>query len=358
MNHSRFLVLGLLALTAVGCKKTELEGITSIKPNNSSLGVQCLNKRPIESETRFRSLVFFDGFDDAIPGDPCYSKAPNCSTRLDWLNNNKCNFDANDEKYRGLRNLNKCTWKVWNGYNFWADKNLRYSPDAISVDSGTLKLKMMKNPDYDPNGPKCGTRSQADSGNDKFYNLNCPVTLGGIDSKYGDTAYPGRSVLRGRIEMKARYVVKNSSGVGYMALWMWPNWAGKGVPYASNNSTLDAEIDIMEADVREGKNYMFQSYHNWNPAGGTAFIAKGRTLNLSDWHRYGVEWTADSMKFYVDDCYTFEVKNGDLSTNGQRDKVMQISDRASYMMLNLSANHLTNFEAQDYMEIDEVKIFE
>ena len=65
---------------------------------------------------------------------------------------------------------------------------------------------------------------------------------------------------------------------------------------AHNGVTHTGEWDIMEA---QGQNNYFATQHNW---GTKTFCSKQYTpgVSLSNFHTYGMLWTAGTIKFYFD----------------------------------------------------------
>jgi len=336
----RILLINLIALTVLAsCKKMDLDGLSGIKPNSLVGGVQCLNSEKFSDITPYRTLKFFDGFDDAIPGDSCYTKQPKCDVVLEWFDGRECPFTYSAASYPGLKNLNKCVWKVWNGYNFWSGDSI-YLPENIDVSGGHLNLKLTKNPNYNPSLGTCGDKS---GDNAPFSaNMNCKYASAGLDSRWVDSETPGRSALYGRIEMKARYI----GSTGYPALWMWTNTIGEGYPHVASSANVNGtgpqiigEIDILEANTPKSTDYMFQSYHNWDTRDwikGSSYSSQGRLIGLNKFHTYGVEWSPEKngepakIRFYMDECVTHEIKEGD-QNNAGRSGPMTISDVASFM---------------------------
>jgi hypothetical protein len=378
-----FIILCTFTLCFFGCKKESLQEmkdkISNMRPNNLMFGQQCINNPkndPVSAKSPYRNRKFHDGFNGPSGSSSpatCFTMKPKCGLRLDWFQGGECNFDENLPRYSKIKDLDKCVWKVWHdGYNFWqTNKQFTFRADAVEVSGGTLKLKVLPNPDYDPTKGNCGEEDKANPWSQSYFNTNCPLMSGGIDSKYLDTNMKGYNALYGRIEMKARMHI-TTTNAAYPALWMWPTQVGTGNPYVATGSDLlghsngneeprqIGEIDILEFDGGDSRNYAFQSYHQWEFKNKIhAYTTQGRTLKMTDYHTYGVEWSPTSLKFYIDDCYTYEIKKGSTSTHGNRDLSFTISDTASFMMMTIAAGaHAVDANNRDVFEIDEVNIYE
>ncbi|MCR5184221.1 MAG: glycoside hydrolase family 16 protein [Opitutales bacterium] len=100
----------------------------------------------------------------------------------------------------------------------------------------------------------------------------------------------------GKVEIRAKF---NSIQGVWPALWMMPStgpWPSKG------------EIDIMEHLNYEGS--VYQTLHYWNSSGNNAsssvhpdFAGYGNSTK-NDFNTYGIEWTEDSISFYLNDIKT------------------------------------------------------
>lgn len=355
-------IIVLSFLTTVGCKKMEFPN-----PNNVMFGAQCLNDKqhPPSKSSPYQRLKWSDGFDSGQSGS-CYTMKARCMLRGDWFMGGECPFNSsNDSKYAGLKDLNKCVWKVW--HEGTTDPHLTYKADAVEVRDGKLRLKVIPNPYYQPGKGNCGEEDPSEISN---RNTNCKFMAGGVDSKYFDGTTHGYNALYGRIEMKARFL-PTVYRASYPALWMWPEKIGQGHPITANAAQTVphpggwnepkylGEIDILESDGNNSRDYVIQSYHQWMVNNVNAYTTKGRTVKLSDDHTFGVEWSPTSVKFYIDDCYTHEIKTGDKSINGSRDIEYVISDTASWMLLTTGTmGKPLDPGINDVFEIDEVRIYE
>jgi len=343
----------LLSLSA--CKK---ENWADVKPNNGLFGPQCVIKTPV-SKSNYQRLVFSDNF--AGGAGPCFTQKPTCNLRLDWSEKGACPFDESKSQYAGIANLDKCTWTIFQSYDFWASNALfTYDASAIEVSGGTLKLKILPNPNFAPVGRNCGAVDDTNPDPGQYYGTNCRLLAGGLDSNYFNAQTPGRDALYGRIEMTARYTQTTSNG-GYPAFWMWPVGMGKGYPtLVTAEANPIVEMDILEFNSATSNDYLFQSIHDYvKGQDGTISTGTVRVDKTSDYHTYGVEWSPGDVKYYIDDCYTTEVTTGSPSNQGPAG-TMSMSQTASFMMLNVggSGGNPVDYTNHDVYEIQSVKIYQ
>lgn len=167
---------------------------------------------------------------------------------------------------------NASKWGYDLGAGGWGNSEQQYytsRTDNAVISDGTLKITAKK---------------ESYSGSN--YTSARLLSKGKFDFKYG------------KVEVRA----KLPAGIGtWPAIWM----------LGSNISTVGwpacGEIDIME-HVGAQLNKIYGTVHHPGHSGGNA---DGGTTNIAnattDFHRYGVEWTASTIKFSVDDVvfYTF-----------------------------------------------------
>jgi len=364
----KYLLLIMVTILIFSCEKDEdvfgnLGGISDL---NDALGVQCLGD--IREESVYRNLVFVDDF-VPVAGDPCYTDQSklHCANVMEWFEQTKsCPEDYN---YSNVKDLNKCVWTVWTGWNFWNDKSQStYRPEAMQIKNGHLILNTIKNPGYNPNDPLGCDDPHPQYPHQKY--RNCPLAIGGVDSKYKTEAKTGRSVRYGKIEIRAKYQSNDNS---YPALWTWHNSIGKGYPHVAEESyrmvngvkqSFIGEIDILEHNSRTQGDYAFHTYHNWKPSeygGGSSFSPKGSIYSLSNYRIYGVEWTPDRIRFFVDNCIVHEIKNGEKGPAGDNSH-LAITNTSSFIILGLAYAHGVNPQTynnkSDTFMIDWVKVYE
>ncbi len=179
----------------------------------------------------------------------------------------------------GAPNSSKWGYEIGNGSGSaagwgWGNNELQYytnRPENVVVSGGTLKITAIKEPFSGSQYTSARMLSK-----DKF------------SFKYG--------------KIEAR--VKLPAGVGTVpAIWMLGN----------NHSTAGwpacGEIDIMEHLGRD-LNKIFATLHYPNNSGANG---KASTLVISnattEFHNYAAEWTAASIKFYVDNVLFFTFAN-------------------------------------------------
>jgi len=329
------------AVVFSACKK---EPLPKLVMNNASWGSTsvnggdvtsvCLNKSkddgPHGPNSPFKTKIWGDEFDG--PGttypsaDPtCYSDdtMARCSNRLDWFGD-ASNAHCSSYDLTHLRGLNKCAWTLWSGYSFWDNSGKQaYSPNSVQLrqdsqaGSGVLSLQINVN-------------NNATGGCSNGGSLTgCSILAGGVDSAPRDGMVTGTQVQQGRVAMRAKLP---SQQMGYPALWMWQTQGG-------------ADGHIGEIDLWESpRNFMteytrgYAHFHDWftGYTGGARSIGYDILVNYGEYHEFGVERTADSLKFYVDDCYTGLVKNGDMST-GKNAGTLEINSLPEFLIMGLSA---------------------
>jgi hypothetical protein len=315
----------LLTLTA--CEKVDLQ----LNPKGFTSG-RCLNtvgKGP-SATSPYQNRVWADEFNGPEPGEDlgCYSRTPECALRLDWPGHgDRCSSAAS---HPGLRDLNKCNWKLWDGFSFWGEwpkgGKFSYKPSQVSVHGGAVHFTIARrNPQA---GALCGKHAGSDPNSGAYYGTDCEWISGGIDSSHAG-GIPGRNIKNGRIEMRA----KLPSGVGvYPALWTWVTPKGRGIPYQNpSQMSFSGEYDLLEAVTKSsGRIQAFQTYHDWgySPDSHTQSGSGTEYLDPGVWYRFGVERYQDKIRYYIDDCYTHEVTVGD--------RGVRINDLAQYLIMNLA----------------------
>lgn len=326
----------VVLLTLLGCKKED-----SISPSLffSTLPSVCLNRSidPVSSSP-YQNLVWADEFNGPEPGDDpsCFTRSPNCRVRLDAFATGPCPADF-DATRIGL--LNKCNWNLWAGFSFW-DKTSQssYHPALIQVKDGHLALAARYRSDR--THPKCGIKpgENAAFSNPNYYDRECVLEMGGVDSGSGLPKTHGRTFQDGRVEMRVRFPGQTGSAP---ALWSWPVMLNEGHPYS--RSTWDGyrigEFDLVETHTRAGSELeAFSTYHDWGPPNSKHLSSStaGYRLPVNQWIRFGLErgFSSDgktrTARWYVGDgsttCVIKELRDGD-----QR---MNLSDWPNFLIMN------------------------
>jgi len=356
-----------LATSLVACHKEPMPTLItngnaawgSTGLNNTDVTRVCLNTEiatgPHGPNAPFRTVVWADEFNG--PGtefpkvDPgCYTDDTNarCVDRLDW-GSDATNAHCGRYDLTHLRSLNKCAWSLWSGYFFWdGSGKSAASPNQIQmrqdsdINSGVMALRM--HVDSSVTGD-CIEGSTA----------GCSFQYGGVDSQARDGMTTGYQVTEGRVEMRAKLPTGQN---GYPALWMWQT-------QASSDGHI-GELDLWESPRNFVTPYTlgYAHYHDWfgGSLSGVSSIGFDTLVNVHDgkYHRFGVERTADTIKFYIDDCYTGLVKNGEMST-GRNMAPMKVDSLPEYLMMGMSTtgagfNDPSSVEGQE-MLVDYVRIY-
>lgn len=367
-----FIILSVtssLMLFLIACEKTEidLDGITD--PRQAA----CLNYGlgKVSEITQFKNEVWWDEFDDDYSGTKtlsngtvvskmppgtdasCYSRNPTCLRRMDWNSPDTCL----EQNYPSIAKLNKCVWNVGEGYFFWTDNSTTsLSPHQVEVSGGTLKVKINKN--TSPN-LKCGLNPNADPNGGNKWDLNCPIKIGGVNSKIFSTPYantPGFNARHGRIEFRAKI---NPYQTSWPALWMWEQFDGPRL----------TEIDVMENSPDLGQYILrpYQTLHTWigHPIPPEKkHYSSGSTHTAQfgeEYHIYGVERLGNRIKFYIDDCYTREIKNGDPDSKSEGG-TLSVNNNPMFLIMGAgitkeSINVIDQIQG-DNMLVDWVRVYE
>ena len=209
----------------------------------------------------------------------------------------------NDEfDYAGLPDSNKWSYDV--GGHGWGNNEkqfyLKNSLENANVTDGKLHIVALKK-DYET-------------------------------SKYTSaklTTYKKLSLQYGKVEVMARLPKGKGS---WPAIWMLP----ESIRTKKENWPLCGEIDIME-HVGKNPNVIHTSLHSdlYNHVKGTQITHFDTLQNVFEiFHKYGIEWTVNEIKFYIDDKLFFE------SGKGQNGRVALNEgwpfDKPYYLILNLA----------------------
>ncbi len=310
MSVKIFLIFTLtLLLITTSCKKETLAPSNPISLTSGS----CLNQPllPIENQSPFQKLVFFDDFQGLEPGeDPkCYTQEPVCKRRLDIHQLAPCpnNFDRGQ-----IKDLNKCVWTLYDGFSIWEHtKQSSFHPSQIKVQEGRLILTTdvkRNNSQFD-----CGPKRNISPHSLNYHATNCLVVGGGVDTSGYSSRTPGRTFREGRIEFRARLTKKTGA---VSAIWTWPTLAGYGSPHVGSPSWSGYrvnEFDLLESRSRSDQNlFGFQSIHDWGPPEQKHTARSGSDFKLSsnEWHVFGLERFSNRIRLYVDHCVTLDLQSG------------------------------------------------
>lgn len=364
-NRELFFFFGALAffLFSSCTKKDLIDDVFRLKLSKACL--KGYENYDATFQSPYQNLVFSDEFNGPEPSDDpsCFTRAPNCRVRLDHFANGSCPKDFNSDT---LGQLNRCNWNVWNGFSFW-DKSNRsaYRPELVNVSNGTLKLKARYR--YDLKNPKCGIapNQSSDRSNENYYDRQCLVEEGGIDSGDGLPITRGRNFQDGRVEVRVRFPGQVGSAP---SVWTWVSMENEGYPYRRSNWSgyLVGEHDLVETHTKKRNEVDgFTSYHDWGPPAGKHIGQSSRDYNLpsGQWVRFGLERGLDRdgktriARFYVNDgktsCVVKEIRQGVDGFN--------LADWPTYLILNFQAEgHWGPLSAVDgaSFEVDYVRMYE
>ena len=142
------------------------------------------------------------------------------------------------------------------------------------------------------------------------------------------------------------------------AFWMMPNDSVYGGwPHSG-------EIDIMDAKGRIN-NQSSSALHFSNLSGQHTYLANERNgHNIAEFHKYAVEWKADTIKYLIDDEVHYVIHDYQWSTSGNPSSTSAPFDRDFYIILNLAVGgHFDNYRMppEDFtsaaMKVDYVRVF-
>lgn len=178
----------------------------------------------------------------------------------------------------------KWSFEIGNGSGGWGNNELQYYTDRkenVRVDNGSLKITAL---------------------NDRYLNYNYSSTRMISKDKY--------EFHYGYVE--ARLALPSMAGI-------WPAFWMLGANIDEVSWPRCGEIDIMEAINDESKVY---STLHWNENGHASKGNNGRMItDRTDYHIYGMEWTENSMVFYLDgvNVYNFGISSSNGTSAFQKD---------------------------------------
>jgi hypothetical protein len=314
-------------------------------------------------------LIWSDEFETQADNQACYTSNDHlrCIQRPGWgigpqCANSPTNWTAaalsggwtaaQKTQFEGLQQLNKCTWAVYDSVNAWevwgktpppmAERTNSLKPENIRIDNGTLKMRTNQHPTLHPgDGYNCGQQIEPDPAQNGFlWTKDCPYSGALIASETGlpwtkgnsasnpdpDQRYTGHDVSYGRIEFRARI---NKLGHGaWPALWMFVDqnpdkspaeemdvleFLADQVPPTSNASAAQG---ITEQVKIQSSSYgmAWQTAHHYDSK-GIVSLAVGIPIGTGEWHTYAVEYEPTEIRYYIDDCLTNRIIDGQQITN-------------------------------------------
>ena len=236
---------------------------------------------------------------------------------------------SDEFNYNGLPDSNKWTYEV--GGHGWGNNEKQFylekSPENSIVKNGVLKIIAQK----------------------KEYK-----GLSYTSAKL--TTYGKLKLHYGKIEVMA----KLPKGKGnWPAIWM----LSESLQKKEEGWPLCGEIDIME-HVGKDPNMIHTSLHSqlYNHIKGTQHTHFEKQKDVFDtFHKYGIEWSAESINFFIDDKLFYE------SFKGQDGRISSNEgwpfDKPYYLILNLAIGGNWGGEIDDTifpneMQIDFVRVFQ
>lgn len=298
--------------------------------------------------------------------DPkCFSKKAKCAKTFEWAAE-----DCAEEYQPQLKDLNKCTWKIYDFYNYMdfdakeGDGINAFHPSKVKVENGKLILSADRSPI--PNHELDCKRKYVDTatGFDTF-TTKCGIYSGGIDSHGYKDWYTGEEFGFAQAYGRFEVVGKLSKGQGtWPAFWLLPKDGQRDdLPEGSKGKCgwpHSGEFDILESwsdNFDHVKSGYIAGYCNDN-----ADVRKGFPREVSnattEFHLYAMEWTPNYIRFIQDDevvGYVYKdekVKSQDRDTGkyGFKRKAW-IPSYPFYWILNLSIEHGTG-KGKEKVELD------
>ena len=329
-----------------------------------------LNQRNPSSEATLRptwKLSFkdeFNGQEEAIKNgedSSCYTRAPRCY--ISWGGVENC-----EEFSSQLKDLNKCTWQVYNYYNYM-DGDAKegeginaFDASMVKVQDGYLKISAERSK-YTTFNCKRKTGKFASTG-EELLSKECPYISGGLDA--AGRASGGKDGFRqkhGRWDIRMKF--ENAPGA-WPALWLVPVDPQAAGPNAGCGWPFSGEIDIMEFWTKS-PNKFFTTVHSGDCKSNT-HISIGEQFKfnsqwLESFHIYSVEWNENAIVFLIDGKEIKTIMAGEYSNYYP----MIFADTPLHLIMNLTIEkateaskkmqpQLNNFPHED-MYIDWVKVY-
>lgn len=159
----------------------------------------------------------------------------------------------------------------------------------------------------------------------------------------------------GKVECKAR-ITRHPNGA-FPAIWMMPKkFIYSGWPNCG-------EIDIMEHIRQESSIHQTIHTHYRNKLGHSSGTTKQTVCNYEDWNVYGVEWTSESLTFYVNGTKTFTYNNMHLADEATKMQWPFTSESQFYLILNMGlgdegtwAGSIDDANLPAVMEVDWIRV--
>ena len=157
--------------------------------------------------------------------------------------------------------------------------------------------------------------------------------------------------------VEARIALPNVNGM-WPAFWMMPNDSVYGGwPHSG-------EIDIMEAKGRLPSSSSSALHFATNNGQHTYLSNEKSGHNITEYHKYAVEWKLDTIRYLIDDICHLSINKSQWGTDGALSSETAPFDKDFYIILNLAVGgHFDNwilppdnFVSCD-MKVDYVRVF-
>lgn len=271
-------------------------------------------------------------------------------------------------------------WLLANNFDFITTNEPEILAERIRESPTANGWKLIWSDEFNYNGLPDSTKWNYETGghgwgnNEKQYylekSLENSVVKNGIlkiiaqKKEYKDLSYTSAKLTTynklklqyGKIEVMA----KLPKGKGnWPAIWMLPESLQK----KEENWPLCGEIDIME-HVGNNPDVVHSSLHSqlYNHIKRTQITHFEKLRDLCEsFHRYGIEWTKQGIKFFIDEKLFFETHKGENGRNTSNEGWP--FDKPFYLILNLAIGGNWGGEIDDSifpneMQIDFVRIYQ
>ena len=280
-----FSKLNLTGVTASELDITHTGYFTLLSPiENTTLKFEFYDsENKVYISLRYQNVTLFDP-DTPVPPTIDYPEGYNT---LYW--SDEFNGDSLD--------TSKWTYEIGNGDWGWGNGESQYytnSNDTVSDGVLTISAKKQKVDNFDYTSTRIKTQNKV-----KF-------TYGYVEAKIALPAVNGM----------------------WPAFWMMPNNSVYGGwPHSG-------EIDIMEARGRV--RYTSSSAIHFSNAGGHTYNTNEKSgHDITEFHKYAVEWEEGAISFYVDDVMYFTNNKSQWSTQNSSSETAPF-DQDFYIILNLA----------------------
>ena len=224
-------------------------------------------------------------------------------------------------------NGNKWTYEIGNGSGGWGNNESQYYTNSNDfVSNGVLTI-----------------RAKEETINGFNYTSTRIKTQNKVKFTYG--------------YVEARISLPAVTGM-WPAFWMMPNdsYYG-GWPHSG-------EIDIMEAKGRFPSNSS-SALHFSTSNGDHTYLSNEKTgHNITQFHKYAVEWKEDSIKYYIDDVCHLNIDKYQWTTKNAQGSATAPFDKDFYLILNLAVGgHFDGYSLPPAgfgyadMQVDYVRVF-